>query len=85
MLPCQLASWSVHQSVYHFISPLAYARSTQNSGGWQQHDWVALVIADSERDMQGMEHGPQGWQTSALITHLQEVSPLSLSNNKKYI
>ena len=32
-----------------------------------------LVIADYERDMPGIEHGPLGWHTSALTTELQEV------------
>ena len=32
-----------------------------------------LVMADSERDMPGIEHGPLGWQLSALTTELQEV------------
>ena len=30
-------------------------------------------MADSERNMTGIEPGPQGWHTSALITELQEV------------
>ena len=32
-----------------------------------------LEIADSERDMPGIEPGPLGWDTSALTTRLQEV------------
>ena len=32
-----------------------------------------LVIADSERDIPGIEPGPLGWYTSALTTGLQEV------------
>ena len=33
-----------------------------------------LVIADSERDMPGIEPGQLGWYISALTTGLQEVS-----------
>ena len=32
-----------------------------------------LVIADSKRDMPGIEPGPLGWHNSALTTELQEV------------
>ena len=32
-----------------------------------------LVIAASERDIPGIEPGPQGWYTRALTTGLQEV------------
>ena len=32
-----------------------------------------LVIADSERDMPGIEPGPLGWYASALTTGIQEV------------
>jgi hypothetical protein len=32
-----------------------------------------LVIADSERDIPGIDRGPLGWYTSALTTGLQEV------------
>ena len=32
-----------------------------------------LVIADSERDIPGIETGPLGWYTSALTTGLQVV------------
>ena len=36
-----------------------------------EHDWVPL--AESERDMPGIEHGPLGWQTSAITIGLQEL------------
>ena len=37
--------------------------------------WVfPLVIADSEREMPGIEPGPLGWYASALTTGLQEVN-----------
>ena len=35
---------------------------------------LPLVIADSERDMPGIELGPLGWHASTLTTDLQEGS-----------
>ena len=32
-----------------------------------------IVIADSERDMTGIEPGPLGWHSSALTNELQEL------------
>ena len=46
----------------------------ENVVGGSNITWVfPLVIADSERDMPGIEPGPLGWYTSALTTGLQEV------------
>ena len=46
----------------------------ENEVGGSSIIWVfPLVIADSERDMLGIEPGPLGCYTSALTTGLQEV------------
>jgi hypothetical protein len=47
--------------------------SLQKYVRWKQHDLVPFVIADSELDMQGIEPGLLGWQTSALTTELKQV------------
>ena len=43
-----------------------------------------LVIADSERDMPGIEPGLLGWHTSALTTDLQEVRYETDRQHKTY-
>ena len=49
------------------------ACSTHRREGCSSVIGFPLVIADSERDMQGIEHEPLGWHTSTLTFVLQEV------------
>ena len=53
---------TIHKHVVH-----------ENVVGGSSMTGFPLVIAVSERDMPGIEPGPLGWHTSALINELHEV------------